>query len=93
MNMVIVDTKAYAVGKSPDQHDERGTKLRDLHFFDVNWNTLAQKKKIMHTYVYSYVPCLPQDSRRGATKVEDPYCEFDVNRTEGSRLPNCSDRY
>ena len=27
---------------------------------------------------------------RGATKVEDPYCDFDVNRTEGSPLPDSS---
>ena len=26
----------------------------------------------------------PQDRRRAATKAEDPYCDFDVNRTEGS---------
>ena len=32
----------------------------------------------------------PQDRRRAATKVEDPYCEFDVNRTEGSPLPKSS---
>ena len=27
----------------------------------------------------------PQDRRRAATKVEDPYYEFAVNRTEGNR--------
>ena len=29
----------------------------------------------------------PQDRRRAATNAEDPYCEFDVSRTEGSPVP------
>ena len=64
-------------------------RLRDLHFFDVHWNTLDQKKT-SHAYLCIYVLCSPQESRRRATKVEDPYCDFDVNRTEGSPLPNSS---
>ena len=32
----------------------------------------------------------PQDRRRGATKVEGPYWEGDVNRTEGNRREETS---